>query len=228
MPAGDARSTLLDLVHVGRARVRLDRGNASGAAADAALVTPGFQFFVTRSVDAQTRFNDAWWAMAEQGHASVAPEYRNLTVGGQPDPRVQVAAGPDVGLSEKSFDGVTDLYVVTNKNFSRADPMRLASFVEAQLIRAEALGGSTAASIINARRAELQLPAYTGPTDAASIQALVLDERNRELFMEGGHRYNDLLRFDIPWKVGNDQNGVPYGATTCMPLPLSERLAAGG
>ena len=37
---------------------------------------------------------------------------------------------------EKGFDGTTDLYVVTNKNFSRADPMRLASYVEAQLIPA--------------------------------------------------------------------------------------------
>jgi hypothetical protein len=46
--------------------------------------------------------------------------------------------------------------------------------------------------------------------------------------MEGGQRYNDLLRYSIPWKVGNDQNGVPYGTTTCMPLPLSERIAAGG
>jgi starch-binding outer membrane protein, SusD/RagB family len=228
MAAGNAKTDLLDLVHVGRARVRLDRGDGSGAAADAALVTPGFQFFVTRSVDANTRFNDAWLQMSENGHTSVAPEYRNLTVGGQADPRVQVAAGPDVGLPEKAFDGVTDLYVVTNKNFSRADPMRLASYIEAQLIRAEALGGATAAGIINARRAELQLPTYTGGTDAASIRALVLDERNREFFMEGGQRYNDLLRFDIPWKVGNDQNGVPYGTTTCMPLPLSERLAAGG
>jgi hypothetical protein len=228
MAAGEAKNTLLDLVHVGRARVRLDRSSAAGAAADAALVTPGFEFFVTRSVDAQTRFNDAWFLMSEGGHTSVAPEYRNLTVGGQPDPRVQVAAGPDVGLAEKSFDGVTPLYVVTNKNFSRADPMRLASYIEAQLIRAEALGGSTAVGIINARRAQLQLPAYTGPTDAASMRALVLDERNREFFMEGGQRYNDLLRFNIPWKVGNDQNGVPYGTTTCMPLPLSERIAAGG
>ena len=68
----------------------------------------------------------------------------------------------------------------------------------------------------------------SGATDAASVRALVLDERNRELFMEAGHRYNDLLRFDIPWKVGNDQTGQPYGTTTCMPLPVSERLAAGG
>src|SRR5437868_8999196 len=116
MSAGTAKTELLNLVYVGRARVRLDRGNASGAAADAALVSPGFEFFVTRSVDADTRWNDAWFALSEQGHASVDPQYRALTVGGQPDPRVEVAAGPDVGLPKKSFDGVTDLYVVTNKN----------------------------------------------------------------------------------------------------------------
>ena len=228
MDAGEDKTELQNLARVGRARVRLDRGNATGAAADAALVPSGFEFFVTRSVDANTRWNDVWFAMSEIGHTSVAPEYRNLTVEGVPDPRVQVAFGPTVGLAEKGFDGTTDLYVVTNKNFSRADPMRLASYVEAQLIQAEALDGTAAVDIINARRTQLGLPQYTGATDAASVQALVLDERNRELFAEGGHRYNDLLRFDIPWKVGEDQNGVPYGTTTCMPLPLSERLAGGG
>ena len=228
MPAGAAKTELQNLAYVGRARVRLDRHNLAGAATDAALVAPGFEFFVTRSVDASTRWNDAWYAMDESGHASVDPMYRNLTVGGQPDPRVQVAFGPTVGLPELSFDGVTPLYVVTNKNFSRADHMRLASYIEAQLIRAEALGGTTAAGIINARRTELQLPQYTGGTDAASIKALVIDERNREFFMEGGQRFNDLLRFNIPWKVGSDQSGVPYGSTTCMPLPRSERIAAGG
>ncbi len=225
---GAAKTELLNLLYVGRARTLLDLGDKAGAAADAALVAPGFEFFVTRSVDATTRFNKPWYRMSEQGHSSVDPAYRNLTVGSKPDPRVQVVAGPDVGLPPKAFDGVTDLYVVKNKNFSRADPMRLASYVEAQLIQAEALGGAQAVSIINARRGQLQLDAYTGPTDDASITALILDERNREFFMEGGQRYNDLLRFNIPWKVGNDQNGVPYGTTKCMPLPLSERIAAGG
>jgi hypothetical protein len=225
---GDVKTELHNLVRVGRARVRLDRGNGAGAADDAALVAPGFEFFVTRSADAFTRYNEAWVAMAANGNSSVDPAYRNLTVGGVPDPRVQVDSGPAVGLPELSFDAVTPLYVVTNKNFSNADPMRLASYIEAQLIRAEALGGTAAVDIINARRTQLQLPLYTGATDAASIKALVLDERNREFFMEGGQRYNDLLRFNIPWKVGNDQNGVPYGSTTCMPLPLSEKIAAGG
>jgi len=228
MSAGAAQTELLNLVHVGRARVRLDRHDRAGAAADAALVTAGFQYSVTRSVDAQTRWNDAWTAIAEFGNSSVDPQYRNLTVGGTPDPRVQVDAGPAVGLPQKSFDGVTDLWVVTNKNFSRSDPMRLASSIESELIRAEAALGATAVGIINARRTQLGLPNYAGATDSASVTALILDERNREFFMEGGQRYNDLLRYNIPWKVGNDQNGNPYGTTTCMPLPLNERLGAGG
>jgi len=228
MDDGADKSALLNLASVGRARTRLDLGDAAGAESDAALVTPGFEFFVTRSVDAQTRLNTAWQQMVSIGNTSVATEYRHLTVGGVDDPRVPVAAGPDVGESAKAFDGVTDLYVLTNKNFSGGDPMRLASYVEAQLIRAEVLGGSQAVTIINARRTQLSLPQYSGATDPASITALILDERNREFFMEGGQRYNDLLRYDIPWKVGNDQNGNPYGSTTCMPLPQSERLAAGG
>jgi hypothetical protein len=228
MTASVTRDSLANLVYVGRARVRLDRGDKSGAAADAALVTPGFEFFVTRSVDADTRWNDAWYALSELGHASVDPQYRNLMVDTVPDPRVQVADSPTVSLPKKAFDGVTDLWVVTNKNFSRADPMRLASSIESELIRAEAALGTTAVGIINARRTQLGLPNYTGPTDSASVTALILDERNREFFMEGGQRYNDLLRYNIPWKVGNDQNGNPYGTTTCMPLPLNERIGAGG
>jgi len=228
MPNGAAKTELLNLLYVGRARTLLDLNDKAGAAADAALVAPGFEFFVTRSVDATTRFNKAFYRLTEQGHSSVDPAYRSLTVGGEPDPRVQVAFGPDKGFPKTAFDGVTPLYVVTNKNASRADPMRLASYIEAQLIRAEALGGTEAVAIINARRDQLSLPDYTGPNDDASVKALVLDERNREFFMEGGQRYNDLLRYQIPWKVGNDQNGVPYGTTTCMPLPLSEKIAAGG
>ena len=145
-----------------------------------------------------------------------------------PDPRVQVDSGRGVGLPRKAFDGVTDLYVVTNKNFSRADPMRLASSIESELIRAEAALGATAVGIINARRDTLGLPNYAGATDSASVTTLILNERNAEFFMEGGQRFNDLLRYNIPWKVGNDQNGNPYGTTTCMPLPLNERLGAGG
>jgi hypothetical protein len=220
---GDA--DILNLVRVGRARVLLNLGKKTEAAADAALVTAGWQFMVTRGAETNSRHNHAYRQHTESRHTSVAPQYRNLMVGNVPDPRVVVKFGPDIGLLPTAFDGVTPLYVVNNKNLSRADPMRLASYVEAQLIRAEALGGTAAVGIVNARRSQLSLPDYTGATDPASIQALILDERNREFFMEGGQRFNDLLRFQIPWKTGNDQNGVPYGTTTCMPLPQTEEAA---
>jgi len=226
--SGDVGAQLLNLARVGRARTRLNLKNNSGAAADAALVTAGFTFSATRSADINTRNNDAFVVLTEQGHGSVAPEFRSLTVGGTADPRVVVRFGPDVNLSANAFDGVTPLYVVTNKNFSRADPMRVASAIEAELIRAEALGGQQAVDIVNARRAALSLPPYTGATDDAAVRTLILDERNREFFMEGGQRTNDLLRHGIQWKVGNDQIGRPYGPASCLPLPIGERVEAGG
>ena len=65
---------------------------------------------------------------------------------------------------------------------------------------------------------------------------LVLEERRRELFVEGGHRLNDMLRFrgtqyEIPFlgepgsihPDGFDQSGAEYGVTTCFYLPRVER-----
>lgn len=225
---GAAGAELANLARVGRARVRIRLGNNAGAAADAAAVTAGFEFNVTRSADATSRYNDAYWGLTELRHGSVDPAYRNLQVGGVKDTRVDVRFGPDIGMLPTAFDGVTPLYVVNNKNLSRAAPMRLASYIEAQLIRAEALGGQQAADIVNARRTQLSLPTYTGGVDEASIRALIISERNREFFMEGGHRFNDLIRFNIAWKTGNDQIGAPYGPWRCFPLPTSERIAAGG
>ena len=65
----------------------------------------------------------------------------------------------------------------------------------------------------------------------------MIEERRRELFLEGGHRLNDHLRFrgtpyNIPFKGeagsfdpnGVDRTGLPYGTTTCFPLPIVERV----
>jgi hypothetical protein len=215
---------LMTLAYAGRARVRLDLGKNADATADADQVPAGWARFVTRDINDGTRFNSLWLFLTEGYSGSVAPEYRDLHVAGTPDPRVVVKAGPEsgFGLPATGFDGTTPLYVVTNKNTSRSSPERLASSVEAQLIKAEALGGSEAIAIIDARRDALGLPHYPGATDPASVTALILDERNREFFMEGGQRINDLLRYHIPWKTGKDQYGDNYGPTTCLPLAKQE------
>jgi hypothetical protein len=78
-------------------------------------------------------------------------------------------------------------------------------------------------------------PAGTDTQDQVITQ--VIEERRRELFTEGGHRLNDQLRFrgtsfNIPFKGepgsihpnGVDATGLPYGSTTCFPLPTVERI----
>ncbi|HEX4681797.1 MAG TPA: RagB/SusD family nutrient uptake outer membrane protein [Gemmatimonadaceae bacterium] len=103
----------------------------------------------------------------------------------------------------------------------------MASYKEAQLIMAEAQGGAQAVSIINAMRAAVALKPYVGPTDAASIQNLVIDERRRALFLEGFRNY-DIERFKIPFNppVGSafPVGGGTYGNTTCLPLPDIEKF----
>jgi len=69
---------------------------------------------------------------------------------------------------------------------------------EQYLIRAEAeLGNNDAAGAVNdlnVIRRRAGLPDYNGATDAASLEAAILHERQVELFTEWGHRWLDLKR----------------------------------
>jgi starch-binding outer membrane protein, SusD/RagB family len=109
-------------------------------------------------------------------------------------------------------------------------PLPIATYDEAQLIIAEAqlrAGSPTAAvNTINALRARSGTPAYTGPTDAASVMNLLIQERRRELWLEGQHLY-DLIRFNLtptPAPGTSFPKGGQYGTTRCLPLPNVERL----
>jgi hypothetical protein len=74
------------------------------------------------------------------------------------------------------------------------------------------------------------------PSQADVIRA-VIEERRRELFVEGGHRQRDHLRWrGTPYEVpylgepgsdhpdGIDQYGQVYGSTTCFPVAQNEQL----
>ena len=114
-----------------------------------------------------------------------------------------------------------------NNTVGDAIPMPIARYEEAQLILAEAQGGMAAVTIINALRAAQILKPYTGPTDAASIKTLIIDERRRALFVEGFRNY-DIQRFSLPFNpaVGTTypRAGGTYGNTVCSPLPDVERV----
>jgi hypothetical protein len=87
-------------------------------------------------------------------------------------------------------------------------------------------------AILNARRAARGLPALTA-AEVADFQNTVLEERRRELFLQG-NRLFDLRRSNlaptpapgVTYPAGGLQpKGGTYGAQLCYPLPEVERAA---
>jgi SusD family len=231
-------SDILNMALVGRARVRLDLEDFAGALADAKLVPQGYIKYVTRD-DSDPRRYDAlceYVTCPQQRNATVAPNYRNVTWEGVPDPRIQVTT-----VNQLAFDNAQIHYYPANKHTSRSYSLLLASFKEARLFVAEASARTgdlaTARQLINDMHTEAGIPGYdpAGTDTQDQVIAQVIEERRRELFTEGGHRLNDQLRFrgtqfNIPFKGepgsifpdGVDATGLPYGSTTCFPLPTIE------
>ncbi|MBI4541175.1 MAG: RagB/SusD family nutrient uptake outer membrane protein [Gemmatimonadetes bacterium] len=210
--AGDTEIEIL--ARLGRARARLGLGNRSGAAEDARLVPKGYAKWVTREQGILVRQNKVYFMNNLERRNSVAREFWDLKWQGVPDPRVKL-----VHSNTLASDGITPL-VTQTKYTSLAAPLPLATYDEAQLIVAEAVGGQTAVNIINELHAAVGLPPFTGTGDEIAKQ--VIEERRRELFLEG-HRLGDLLRLKLPFPSGQPFTGRFYGKSTCFPLPNVER-----
>lgn len=238
---------ILNMALVGRARARLNLEDFSGVLEDAAQVSEGYLKEATRGEESVRRYNynyNSTNSQIQARHATIATHFRELTVDddgrpsqneGEPDPRVNTFTLGLVG-----HNSVTEVWH-HGKYTSRASPTPIASHKEARLFMAEAYVRTgeleQARDIINARRAELGLPRFERPADEDEMLELVLRERARDLFVEGGHRFNDMLRFrgtehEIPFlgepesihPDGLDTVGAAYGAATCFPLPSVERL----
>ena len=216
--SGDASvAFVIDMSRVGLARANMDLKKWADAATYAAQVTPGFELYASRGTENDRRWNKMYYLFTALGAFVISNGYRAIN-----DPRVGIA-----DLHKGAFNPDIDLWIQT-KYTALGDPVRLASYREAQLILAEAkaMQGdfSGAMDVLNARRTQLSLPPLSA-TDQTSAVNNVIEERRRELVFEGGHRLNDLLRKSIPWKVSGTKNpftGRPYGATTCWPTPTKE------
>jgi starch-binding outer membrane protein, SusD/RagB family len=212
--------SILNMARVGRARARLDLKNLTGAAADASLVPAGF----VRNAEfteggAAQRENRIYNLTIRNDYLSVSAPYRNLTVnnvpGNVPDPRVKVK---DAG--RKANDGVTPLWQ-QQKFIAQlgGTPIPIASWNEAQLIYAEAVGGQLGLDAINRVRTANGVPTITDPAPTGqAFTDLVLEERRRQLFSEG-QRYSDMLRYNLPFVKGTTLRGNTYSDLTCVPLP---------
>ena len=222
--AGDDQT--LGLALLGRARARLDLGNKSGAGADAALVPAGFVATASRSSTKTQRENLIFTSLYRDLTFTVDVPFRDLTFGGVPDPRVTVT---DLGTT--GADNATEIFAPA-KYTSIDAPIVVGKWEEAQLILAEAdlaagdVGG--AVTIINTLHTNAGLPAYGGGTPE-EVLAQIIDERSRELFLEG-QRLGDIIRYGVPlyptpgtpFAVGAGTSGE-YGTQVCFPLPTVER-----
>lgn len=222
--AGDLETRNMALL--GRARVRLNRGNPAGAAADARALLAAAPAFVRNATASQAE-SRRWNRLAEEfraGNATVAPAYRGLMVQGVPDPRT---ASVNIGAGHNQPDTVwmaTKVGTVRNLDL-RTRPVPIGSWREAHLIIAEAEGGQEAVARINVLRQHHNLPLFAS-ADEAEIRQQVIQERQRELFLEG-HHLNDMRRFDLPQIPApgtSYRQGGLYGDARCFPLPAVERL----
>jgi hypothetical protein len=186
------------------------------------------------------RWNLVGDKISAERRGSVGPLYHNLTVGGEPDPRVEVT---NTGVVAN--DGQT-IFWRPEKFDERSDDYPIARWAEAQLILAEVElrhrnNPEKMAEHINNVRSTWKIEAYTLPAGATEERLLLdlLEERRREFFFEG-RRFVDMLRFDreypseyagpgIAWDFFPRERGFtprnqPYGPATCFPLSRSEKI----
>jgi hypothetical protein len=107
-------------------------------------------------------------------------------------------------------------------------PVRLASKLEADYIKAETQGTAAQQTLIDTRRALNGQPVYGGATDSASILTEFFTQRGFDFYLEG-KRLGDFRRhplniIGVPvpgstyWKPGF----APVGSQICYPLPIGE------
>ena len=233
-PSGEVVGDILNMALVGRARTRLHLANTAGVVADASQVGAGFVGYAHQDEITGRRSNRIFENVNRGLSVSVHPSYQNLTVGGVPDPRVPHESKGLVG-----FDAVTDINIQL-KYPSLGSDIPFSTWREAQLMLAEVQGGQTAVGIINTLRSTVEdlpfvaaggtaLPAFSS-SDTDEILAQVLEERRRELWMQGT-KLGDVLRMQarspVPagyaFETGLNQRGQAYGSGTCYPMPLAEK-----
>lgn len=224
---GASADSLRAFARAGRARAYLDKRDMTNARADAAAVlgtVPATWIWnVTASGSNARRQNRVFQenGVNAQPNATVGARYRTLN-----DPRVPVT---NLGTSSS---GTNVPRWRQNKYTSVSSPIPVATAQEMRLIVAEADRSTNPAGVvitINSFRAAGNQAPYTGPTDAASLLAEIIDQRRRALWLTGTH-FPDVIRYDLtvspaqntptPW---NQMFGPDRGSQLCLPLPNVER-----
>jgi len=240
--AGGEGISIANASWVGIARARLQMDSLAAAAAAADSVPAGFNFNLNFVDDLAQRFrlaNRMWFYVRDRGSIAVAPIWR---IGPQRGPDTLQNAEPRVPWKLPATSGSTAYapqdaaystdrgvpYAIQQKYPDYNVPVRLASKLEADYIKAEAQGTAAQQTLIAARRALNGQPAYGGATDSASILTEFFTQRGLDFYLEG-KRLGDFRRhplniIGVPvpgstyWKPGF----APVGNQVCYPLPIGE------
>lgn len=222
-----ASASITNLARVGMGRALLNLGNAQAAADAVRSVPEGFVWSTTHSNATASRRNPVFYNISTNRNPVVDGRFWfGLTFDGVADKRVPVT---DPG-NLKASDNLVPRWTQT-KFPAVNSPLPVARWAEAQLIIAEAELGQTAVNIINDLHARAGLPPYdpavhTTPGPFDEIKNHVIQERQRELFLES-HHLGDLRRYNLPLRPAADEvypwtGGGFYGDARCFPVPFSE------
>jgi starch-binding outer membrane protein, SusD/RagB family len=218
------------LAEVGKARVLLDGGQFSAAAAAVADVPDDFNFSTEHGViDPRTENGVYALTWVNSRYTTTDNEGGNgLAFVSAADPRLVFQ---DLGTS--AFDSQTEIFA-PDKYSSYSSPVAIATGTEARLIEAEAAlqAGSypTALGILDALRAAKQMgPLVPAATPSAQVDQLFAE---RAFWLFGtAHRMGDLRRLvssqygramtDV-YPSGRYAKGTTYGDQVAFPVPQTE------
>jgi len=228
--------------YAGRAAVRVQLGDWTGALADAALVPTTFTYYARYEEAQENQYNRVYFAGANGPYRAVTAwntVYQQYYADTK-DPRVSWSYdGKSLGDAAVIMVGNIRVPFYRQEKFTaRGSDILLSSGREMRLIEAEKMlkDGSIAGAlaIMNTRRAALSpAPPALAATDITQAWTVLKRERGIELWLEG-RRLGDLYR----WKATNAPGALhemeqPGGAKSylaadqslCYPISKSEREA---
>lgn len=223
-----ATDSVKNFALVGAARAALNKNDKTAAVTFANQVPAGFEFRAFYSDNTTGQRNRVYERLTVGSNAYLL-NTPFLAMAG--DPRVPRIGGTtaraNTPLSPPSFSSFNN--TVAGADFTPVMSVRIASYLEAQYIIAEANGPTPATlAFVNTRRtAGLQTPVdLTG----AALMAELRDQRSRDFYLDG-HRLGDLRRYLKYSQVDLFPKGAYPGSTSgqvytetisCWPLPTNE------
>ena len=235
--AGGQGPALADAAWVGTARAHLQAGRLAQAITAADSVPAAFTFNLSYVDDLAQRFrlaNRMWFYVRDRGSIAVAPTWR---IGPQlgrdtvqrADPRVPWVVPSGFAPQDAAYSTDRGIaYAIQQKYTDYTAPVRLASKLEADYIKAEAQGTAAQLALVAARRTANGQAAYGGAVDSNSVLTEFFTQKGLDFYLEG-KRLGDFRRHPaniigvpVPASTYWKQGFAPVGSNVCYPLPITE------